>query len=158
LKKEKTTDNVSSTADDEHSLEAEDKVSPKLKSCLKTPSKTLADCKDKNEETKKSSARQRRQTIASRDELARISPQQDETNKTPVRTRLAVTSRDELAKSSAAKEETKGAPKDIVSTPKKVLRSRSKSCYMDRPEELEEPLSKKEKNPKNNEFSSNSFK
>jgi len=112
LKKEKTTDNVSSTADDEHSLEAEDKVSPKLKSCLKTPSKTLADCKDKNEETKKSSARQRRQTIASRDELAHISPQQDETNKTPIRTRLAVTSRDELAKSSAAKEETKEAPKD----------------------------------------------
>ncbi|XP_016965727.1 uncharacterized protein LOC108034952 [Drosophila biarmipes] len=164
--KSKSTDNISSTADDEPLLEVandagdekEDKVSPTLKSCLKTPSKTLPADKDKKAETNKSSVRKRRQTIASRDELADISPQKEETNRTPIRRRLTVTSPNELAKSSATNEEIKEASKDIVETPKKLFRSRSKSCYINRLVELNEPPSKKEMSPKNNENTGNSFK
>ncbi|KAH8361625.1 hypothetical protein KR084_010673 [Drosophila pseudotakahashii] len=48
--------------------------------------------------------------------------------------------------------------KAIVEPPKKMLRSRSKSCYMDRPVELDEPLDNKgNKNKKYNEKTDNSL-
>lgn len=93
-------------------------------------------------ETKSCSNRQREQTVASRNEQTNICPQKIETNKTSTRKRfVSTTSRDELSTTS---KEIKDAPKNNVEPPKKMLRSRSKSCYIDRPVELDEHITKNE--------------
>ncbi|EDV50392.1 uncharacterized protein LOC6543807 [Drosophila erecta] len=149
LKNDKTTDSVSSTADVEKQNKANEavnynkevKLNSKLKSCLKTTTKLPVDDKKKLAETKN-------QTVASRNELTDVSAQNIETNKACARKRLvSATSRDELATTS---KELKDALKNKVEPPKKLLRSRSKSCYMDRPAELDEMLLKKNKESVNN--------
>ncbi|EDW93837.1 uncharacterized protein LOC6533407 isoform X2 [Drosophila yakuba] len=149
LKNDKTTGSISSAADVEKQDNANDtvnnnievKLNSNLKSCLKIPTMISVDNKEKLAETKKGSIRQRRQTVSSRNELPDISAPKMETKKSSTRKRIvSFTSRDELATTS---KDFKDALNNKVEPPKKQLRSRSKSCYMDRPAELDEmPLKK----------------
>ncbi|XP_044313913.1 probable helicase senataxin [Drosophila rhopaloa] len=144
-----------SSSESELEISAKHKITPEKgeqlksqqKSCLKTPTKTCLE--GKKAETKKSSFRRRRQTVDCADEVPDIIPKKADTNKSPIHKFL-----DKLTESDATKQTTssefkdlcKDAPKDKVETPKKPLRNRSKSCYMDRPVVLDEPLTKKGKN------------
>ncbi|XP_033159483.1 helicase SEN1 [Drosophila mauritiana] len=132
-KKDNNAGKVSSTAD------VEKRERPKLKSCLKSP--TSVDDVKNMAETKNSSVRQCQQTVAIRKELTNVCPQKIETNKSRKRIVHSATSRDELATTS---KEIKDAPKTNVEPPKKKLRNRSKSCYVDRPVELDKPKTKNE--------------
>ncbi|XP_052845078.1 uncharacterized protein LOC128257881 isoform X2 [Drosophila gunungcola] len=115
----KSIDHVSSTASDEQPFE---EVKAKLKTCLKTPPKVLVDDEDKKAETKKSSIPMRRKSVAFRDEVAEFSAAKPSTSR-----------------------EIKDSLKDKAVAPKRQLRSRSKSCYIEMPNDFKEPLTKKGK-------------
>ncbi|XP_017074121.1 probable helicase senataxin [Drosophila eugracilis] len=154
-KNNEPTDNVSSTADINNMSGANkdsDAINSKPKSCLKTSKKALVDYKDKHAETQEGKIQQRRKATCP-DESKVISPQKEEL---PFSKRFkSTTSLDELLNSSL-KSLTSNVI-DKVEPPKKLFRSRSKSCYMDRPVKLDELQAEKDKKAENqNEWTDNS--